>query len=56
MSDLYIMFDETYDAPKNEKAKRLLAIATKYKLTIRQVIEEYNNYIDSDQFYYERGF
>ena len=55
MSDLYIMFDEAYDAPANELKTRLQAIRDRWNLSFAEVVEAYFDYIDSDQFYYERG-
>ena len=55
MSDLYIMFDETYDAPIQERASRLNKIADHYKIALSAVEEAYFDFIDSDQFYFERG-
>lgn len=56
MSDLYIMFDEAYDAPNfKECVSKLENIASHYKIPLIDVIDQYNDYIDSDQFYFERG-
>jgi hypothetical protein len=55
MSDLAIMFDETYDAPLAETASRLSAIAIQFKVRYENVVEAYYNYIDSDMFYAQRG-
>jgi hypothetical protein len=55
MSDLYIQFDETYDAPVAETLSRLAAIASQYKITYDMVADAYYEYLDSDQFYIERG-
>jgi hypothetical protein len=55
MSDLYIQFDETYDAPVAETLSRLSAIARAYKITYDAVADAYYEYLDSDQFYIERG-
>ena len=50
------MFDEAYDAATpDERTTRLEAICNRYKLTLNQVTDAYMDYIDSDQFYYERG-
>lgn len=55
MSDLAIMFDEAYDAPATNRMNHLVAIANQFKLPIQMVIAAYNDYIDSDVFYAERG-
>jgi hypothetical protein len=55
MSDLYIMFDETYDAPIQERASRLNKIAQHYKIALSAVENAYFDFIDSDEFYIERG-
>ena len=55
MSDLAIMFDEAYDAPVTARHTHLIAIANQFKLPIEMVITAYNDYIDSDVFYAERG-
>jgi hypothetical protein len=55
MSDLYIQFNETYDAPLAETLSRLSAIATRYKMTYDMVADAYYEFIDSDEFYIERG-
>ena len=56
MSDLYIMFDEAYDAATPDlRTTKFEAICDRYKLTLNQVTDAYFDYIDSDQFYYERG-
>ena len=56
MSDLYIMFDEAYDAATiQERAKRLLDVCNRWKLNMAEVVQAYNDYIDSDMFYAERG-
>jgi hypothetical protein len=49
------MFDETYDAPVAETLSRLSAIATQYKITYDMVADAYYEFIDSDQFFIERG-
>ena len=56
MSDLAIMFDEAYDA-KTEliRLRKIISIAEHYKLSVPMVIAAYNDYIDSDVFYAERG-
>ena len=55
MSDLQIMFDEAYDAPVTARHSHLVAIAKNFKLSLEMVIAAYNDYIDSDAFYAERG-
>ena len=55
MSDLQIMFDEAYDAPVTARHSHLIAIAKHFKLSLEMVIAAYNDYIDSDAFYAERG-
>jgi hypothetical protein len=55
MSDLYIMFNETYDAPLQERNDRLIAIAAHFKVRWIKVVVAYFEYIDSDAFYAERG-
>ena len=55
MSDLYIQFNETYDAPAAETISRLSAIAMSYKISYDSVVDAYYEFIDSDQFYIERG-
>ena len=55
MSDLAIMFDETYDAPLNETIVRLAEIAKRYKVRYENVVEAYYDYLDSDTFYASRG-
>ena len=55
MSDLYIMFDETYDAPIQERASRLNKIAEHYKIALSAVEDAYFDFIDSDDFFIERG-
>lgn len=55
MSDLYIMFDEAYDVPLTARHSRLIAIAQHYKIPLQMVLDAYGEYIDSDQFYAERG-
>lgn len=56
MSDLYIMLDEAYDAVTPEaRTTKFEAICKQFKLTLNQVTDFYFDYIDSDQFYFERG-
>lgn len=55
MSDLYIMFDETYDAPEQERNIRLNKIAKHYKIALIEVAIEYFKYLDSDLFRVQRG-
>jgi hypothetical protein len=50
MSDLQIMFDETYDAPVKETDARLKAIADYYKMSQSDVLEAFIQYIHSDSF------
>ena len=50
MSDLQIMFDETYDAPAKETDGRLKAIADHFKMTHNAVIDLFVEYINSDAF------
>ena len=57
MSDLYIMFGEAYDSKTPfELRQRIEAISNRFNLRLDQVIEWYDDYIDSDLFYAERGF
>lgn len=56
MSDLYIMFEEAFDAPTAvETNKRLRAICDRWNLTMAQVRPAFMDYIDSDLFYINRG-
>ena len=56
MSDLAIMFDEAYDAATPDlRTAKFEQICAEFKLTLNQVTDAYFEYIDSDQFYYERG-
>lgn len=56
MSDLYIMFDEAYDAPTLwQRTYKLMEIAKRYQIDLNQLFDAYGEYIDSDQFYIERG-
>ena len=50
MSDLQIMFDETYDAPVAETDTRLKAIADHFKMPLNVVLDEFLQYIHSDSF------
>ena len=56
MSDLEIMFDEAYEA-KTEliRLRKIISIADHYKMNTTDVINAYNDYIDSDSFYAKRG-
>jgi hypothetical protein len=49
------MFNETYDAPIQERNDRLIAIAAHFKVRWINVVNAYFDYIDSDVFYEERG-
>ena len=56
MSDLAIMFDEAYDAINSyDRLNRIQAIQTRWNLTWEEVVTAYNDYIDSDLFYAQRG-
>ena len=56
MSDLYIMFNEAYDAATYElRFEKFAQICKHFKLELSNVLATYLEYIDSDQFYAERG-
>jgi hypothetical protein len=50
------MFDEAYEA-KTEliRLRKIISIADHYKMNTTDVINAYNDYIDSDSFYAKRG-
>jgi hypothetical protein len=56
MSDLYIAFDEAYDAPTPfERYARLISVAKQFKISYEMVADAFDDYIDSDMFYAIRG-
>ena len=56
MSDLYITFNEAYDAPTQLQTIQKLAHAANYfKTQYATIVDMYLDYTDSDDFYFERG-
>lgn len=56
MSDLAIMFDEAYDAPNFHAClEHLQLAANQFNMTTLEIVDAYNEYTDSDQFYASRG-